>query len=236
MPDGATDPATDRLNALRGRLSIADGVPLIAVPVQSAAEADAVRAGGGLALGPMAADVPTTEPGRDDVIAFDAAHVAPQALRGAFPSAVLLDCGTGHDQDTVAALAGADVDGISIGSLGFGDNGGTPGERETAYALQRADRPVTPVVSGGLNAIRALGFFDNLGNGDVVMVVRRGVVDHLDGITAGVRSLIQAAQCAFDGGRLYDYARDHGDLARAFESFADDADVLYPGWRARLGV
>lgn len=35
---------------------------------------------------------------------------------------------------------------------------------------------------------------------------------------------------------LVTYAKSHRELARAFESFPNDADKLYPGWRVALGV
>ena len=33
-----------------------------------------------------------------------------------------------------------------------------------------------------------------------------------------------------------EFAKDHNEFARAFESFPGDADSLYPGWRDQLGV
>jgi hypothetical protein len=33
-----------------------------------------------------------------------------------------------------------------------------------------------------------------------------------------------------------EWAKDHREFARAFESFPQDADALYPGWRDHLGV
>jgi ribulose-bisphosphate carboxylase large chain len=32
-----------------------------------------------------------------------------------------------------------------------------------------------------------------------------------------------------------EFARDHHEFARAFESFSHDADQLFPGWRGKLG-
>ena len=48
---------------------------------------------------------------------------------------------------------------------------------------------------------------------------------------AGVTSLRQAEQCWREGADPMDFARDHREFARAFESFPADADRLYPGWR-----
>ena len=35
---------------------------------------------------------------------------------------------------------------------------------------------------------------------------------------------------------LVEWAKEHREFARAFESFPADADLLYPGWRQALGV
>ncbi len=32
-----------------------------------------------------------------------------------------------------------------------------------------------------------------------------------------------------------EFAKDHHEFARAFESFPHDADKLFPNWRERLG-
>ena len=86
-----------------------------------------------------------------------------------------------------------------------------------------------------MNALRLPGFFENLGHSNVSRpraaapsatstARRRGEVPAPGrrGWTAGVD--------------LVAYAREHRELARAFESFPDDADALYPGWRPALGV
>lgn len=128
--------------------------------------------------------------------------------------------------------AGRDLDGVdvvAVGSLGYGDNGGTPGDRTRVYELER--RGAVAVVSGGLNAIRLLGFFENLGHADVVVVARRGVAGHIDGIGAGVRSLRLAARCRREGGAVFAFAGANPAFGRAFFSFSEDADALYPGWR-----
>lgn len=227
---------TARLAALRARLNIEPDMPLVAVPVADAAQADTVRHAGGLALPPLASCTSKAEPSVDNVIAFDADAVAPDGLRAAYPDAVLLDCGHARDKDAALALCAQGVDGISVGSLGYGDNGGTPGDRDLIYAFQCGDDGPAPVVSGGMNAVRALGFFENLGHASVVLVVRRGVFDHADGLAAGVESLIQAAQCRRMGGNIAAFAQSHPAFARAFESFSSDADALYPGWRGQLGI
>jgi ribulose-bisphosphate carboxylase large chain len=48
--------------------------------------------------------------------------------------------------------------------------------------------------------------------------------------------LRQAEACWKEGADPVEYAKEHKELARAFESFAKDADEIYPGWRQKLGV
>lgn len=49
-------------------------------------------------------------------------------------------------------------------------------------------------------------------------------------------SLRQAEQCWKQGADPVEFAKDHREFARAFTSFAGDADTLYPGWRERLRI
>ncbi len=46
----------------------------------------------------------------------------------------------------------------------------------------------------------------------------------------------QAEQCWREGANVVDFARDHHELARAFESFPHDAENLYPGWQQKLAL
>ena len=57
-----------------------------------------------------------------------------------------------------------------------------------------------------------------------------------DGASAGGRSLRQAHECWAAGADPVEWAKEHREFARAFESFPADADLLYPGWRQALGV
>ena len=94
--------------------------------------------------------------------------------------------------------------------------------------------PTTPIISGGMNALRIPGFFENLGHSNVVMTAGGGSYGHIDGAAAGARSMRQAEQCWRDGADVIEFAREHHELARAFESFPGDADRLYPGWQQKL--
>jgi ribulose-bisphosphate carboxylase large chain len=66
------------------------------------------------------------------------------------------------------------------------------------------------------------------------MTAGGGSYGHIDGAAAGARSMRQAEQCWRAGADVVEYARDHHELARAFESFSNDADKLYPGWHQKL--
>ncbi|MDK9705202.1 MAG: RuBisCO large subunit C-terminal-like domain-containing protein, partial [Sulfuritalea sp.] len=52
----------------------------------------------------------------------------------------------------------------------------------------------------------------------------------------GAKSLRQAYECWKSGADPIQYAKEHKEFARAFESFPKDADKLFPGWREKLGV
>ncbi|MBL4871643.1 MAG: hypothetical protein JKX72_11905 [Robiginitomaculum sp.] len=58
----------------------------------------------------------------------------------------------------------------------------------------------------------------------------------LDEAAAGARSMRQAEECWRKGIDPVGYAKEHKELARAFETFQADADEIYPGWRAKLCV
>lgn len=137
--------------------------------------------------------------------------------------------------------------GIHTGTMSFGKMEGEASDKFTAYMLERdsADgpyyhqewygmNPTTPIISGGMNALRIPGFFDNLGHSNVVMTAGGGSYGHIDGGAAGARSMRQAEQCWRAGADPIEFARDHHEFARAFESFQGDADRLYPGWRQKL--
>jgi ribulose-bisphosphate carboxylase large chain len=146
----------------------------------------------------------------------------------------------------MARLQGAS--GIHVGTMGYGKMEGEAGDRVIAHMITEdsADgpffhqewlgmNPTTPIISGGMNALRMPGFFTNLGHSNLIMTAGGGAFGHLDGGAAGATSLRQAEQCWKAGADPVEFARDHHEFARAFESFAHDADALYPGWRDRLG-
>jgi len=147
----------------------------------------------------------------------------------------------------MARLQGAS--GIHVGTMSHGKMEGESDDRNIAYMIERdsADgpfyhqewqgmRPTTPIISGGMNALRLPGFFDNLGHSNLVLTAGGGSYGHLDGAAAGAKSLRQAEQCWRAGADPIAFAQDHQEFARAFESFSSDADQLYPGWRNALNV
>ncbi|HYD32499.1 MAG TPA: ribulose-bisphosphate carboxylase [Azospirillaceae bacterium] len=145
----------------------------------------------------------------------------------------------------MARLQGAS--GIHTGTMGFGKMEGDASDRAIAYMIERdaADgpyyhqewlgvKPTTAIISGGMNALRLPGFFDNLGHANIIQTSGGGAFGHLDGPAAGARSLRQAYEAWSKGLSAVEYALEHPELARAFWSFAKDADQFHPGWRDRL--
>ena len=94
--------------------------------------------------------------------------------------------------------------------------------------------PTTPIISGGMNALRIPGFFTNLSHSNVIMTAGDGVYGHIDGAAAGAKSMRQAEQCWKENADMFEFAHEHREFARAFDSFAHDADQLHPDWRQKL--
>ncbi len=139
--------------------------------------------------------------------------------------------------------------GIHVGTMGYGKMEGGRDDRNIAYMIERdsADgpyyhqewhgmKPTTPIISGGMNALRLPGFFENLGHGNVINTSGGGSYGHIDSPAAGAISLRQSFECWKAGADPIEFAKEHKEFARAFESFPGDADKLYPGWREKLGV
>ncbi len=139
--------------------------------------------------------------------------------------------------------------GIHVGTMGFGKMEGGPDDTIIAYMIERDEcqgpvyyqkwlgmKPTTPIISGGMNALRLPGFFENLGHGNLINTSGGGSYGHIDSPADGAKSLKQSYQCYLEGADPIEFAKDHKEFARAFESFPGDADSLYPGWREKLGV
>ena len=139
--------------------------------------------------------------------------------------------------------------GIHVGTMGYGKMEGGKDDRNIVYMIERdaADgpyyhqewhgmKPTTPIISGGMNALRLPGFFENLGHGNVINTSGGGSYGHIDSPAAGAISLRQSYECWKAGADPIEFAKEHKEFARAFESFPKDADRLFPGWREKLSV
>ncbi len=145
----------------------------------------------------------------------------------------------------MSRLQGASA--IHVGTMGYGKMEGGQDDRVIAYMIEQeeAQGPVyfqkwdgmkatTPIISGGMNALRLPGFFENLGHGNLINTAGGGSYGHLDGPAAGARSLRQAYEGWAAGADPLEWAKTHTEFARAFESFPGDADAIFPGWREKL--
>jgi len=139
--------------------------------------------------------------------------------------------------------------GIHVGTMGYGKMEGGADDRNIAYMIERDSaagpyyhqewhgmKPTTPIISGGMNALRLPGFFENLGHGNVINTSGGGSYGHIDSPAAGAISLRQSYECWKAGADPIEFAKEHKEFARAFESFPGDADKIFPGWREKLGV
>ncbi len=139
--------------------------------------------------------------------------------------------------------------GIHVGTMSYGKMEGERKDKITAFMIEQdqADgpyfrqewngmKPTTPIISGGMNALRLPGIFENLGHGNVILTAGGGSYGHIDGPAAGARSLKQAFSCWKNGSKPIEFAKENNEFARAFISFPHDADALYPGWRDELDL
>jgi ribulose-bisphosphate carboxylase large chain len=137
--------------------------------------------------------------------------------------------------------------GIHVGTMGYGKMEGEKDDRAIAYIIERDSytgpayhqewygmKPTTPIISGGMNALRLPGFFENLGHGNVINTAGGGAYGHVDSPAAGAKSLRQAYECWKAKADPIEWAKEHREFARAFDSFPKDADSLFPGWRDKL--
>jgi ribulose-bisphosphate carboxylase large chain len=165
------------------------------------------------------------------------AVTSPQSLRG-YTAAVL---------GKMSRLQGAS--GIHVGTMSYGKMEGEAEDTIIAHMIEQdsvkgpyfhqewyGSNPTTPIISGGMNALRMPGFFENLGHSNLILTAGGGSYGHIDGPAAGATSLRQAEQCWREGADPLMFAQEHEAFARAFESFAADADALYPQWRDKLKI
>merc|ERR1711972_105989 len=149
--------------------------------------------------------------------------------------------------------------GIHVGTMSFGKMEGDASDKNIAYMLQcdEADGPyyhqewegkvqTTPIISGGMNALRLPAFFENLGHSNVILTAGGGAFGHKDGPKQGATSCRQGEEAwklwkagtygdvsLSDG--IIEYAKTHEEIKGAFLTFQKDADQIYPGWKEKLG-
>ena len=137
--------------------------------------------------------------------------------------------------------------GIHTGTMSFGKMEGEKSDKLIAYQIEQDSvagpayhqewhgmKPTTPIISGGMNALRMPSFFENLGHSNVILTAGGGSYGHVDGAAEGARSLRQAEECWKAGADPIEFAKENPQFARAFVSFTSDADQLYPNWREEL--
>merc|ERR1711903_380251 len=149
--------------------------------------------------------------------------------------------------------------GIHVGTMSFGKMEGDASDKNIAFMLQddEADGPyyrqewsgmpeTTPIISGGMNALRLPAFFQNLGHSNVILTAGGGAFGHKDGPKQGAISCAQGedawkqsksgcyGEVSLSDG-VIEYAKTHEELKGAFLTFQKDADQIYPGWKEKLG-
>merc|ERR1711907_831007 len=149
--------------------------------------------------------------------------------------------------------------GIHVGTMSFGKMEGDASDKNIAFMLQddEADGPyyhqewegmkqTTPIISGGMNALRLPAFFENLTHSNVILTAGGGAFGHKDGPKQGATSCRQGEEAWLlwkagtygdvslsDG--IIEYAKTHEEIKGAFLTFQKDADQIYPGWKEKLG-
>ncbi|CAE7257502.1 rbcL [Symbiodinium natans] len=149
--------------------------------------------------------------------------------------------------------------GIHTGTMSFGKMEGDASDKNIAFMLQddAADGPyyhqpwegmkqTTPIISGGMNALRLPAFFENLGHSNVILTAGGGSFGHKDGPKPGAVSCRQGEEAwkAWKAGQygnislsdgVIEFAKTHEEIKGAFLTFQKDADQIYPGWKEKLG-
>ena len=143
--------------------------------------------------------------------------------------------------------------------MSFGKMEGDASDKNIAFMLQddEADGPyyhqewqgmkqTTPIISGGMNALRLPAFFENLGHSNVILTAGGGAFGHKDGPKPGAVSCRQGEEAwkEWKSGKFGDislsdgiieFAKTHEEIKGAFLTFQKDADQIYPGWKEKLG-
>ena len=140
--------------------------------------------------------------------------------------------------------------GIHVGTMGYGKMEGEKDDRAIAYIIERDSytgpayhqewfgmKPTTPIISGGMNALRLPGFFENLGHGNVINTAGGGSYGHIDSPGRG-----RAHRCArpTSAGRPRP-TRSSGPRSTASSRAPSTRSRrtptrCYPGWRDKLAA
>merc|ERR1712004_787627 len=149
--------------------------------------------------------------------------------------------------------------GIHVGTMSFGKMEGDASDKGIAFMLQQDEADghyyhqewegmvqTTPIISGGMNALRLPAFFENLSHSNVILTAGGGAFGHKDGPKQGAVPCRQGEEAWMlwkagmygdvslsDG--VIEYAKTHEELKGAFLTFQKDADQIYPGWKEKLG-
>merc|ERR1712190_52649 len=141
----------------------------------------------------------------------------------------------------------------------FGKMEGDASDKNIAHMLQQDSaagpyyhqpwegmKETTPIISGGMNALRLPAFFENLSHSNVILTAGGGAFGHKDGPKQGATSCRQGEEAwklwkagmygdvsLSDG--IIEYAKTHEEIKGAFLTFQKDADQIYPGWKEKLG-
>jgi len=86
----------------------------------------------------------------------------------------------------------------------------------------RGIKKCTPIVSGWLNPTKLKPFIDAMWHTDFITTMWAGVHAHPNGTKAGATALVQACDAFKAWISIYDYAKDHEELAKAIEFFEKD--------------
>ena len=121
---------------------------------------------------------------------------------------------------TVARIIG--VDQLHVGTV-VGKMSETKAEVIENIAACKAQMgnvmPVLPVASGGLHPRLVPALMETFGT-DFVIQAGGGIHGHPDGTAAGAKAMRQAVDATLEGKSLEEYAKTHGELAKALQQWS----------------
>ena len=137
---------------------------------------------------------------------------------------------------------------MHVGTMGYGKMEGESSDKLISFMLDddvaqgpyfkqewHGMKSTTSIISGGMNALRLPGFFANLGHGNVINTAGGGAYGHIDSPAAGAKSLRQAYECWKAGADPIQWAKEHKEFARAFESLPEGCGQAVPGLARKAG-